>query len=1632
MCNMIWSGKKWCLVLCMVVLSIVLHAENYHQHISFVENKGQWAGNILYKSELKEGALFFERNMVTYAFVESEYLEKIAAIKSGKSDVILDTLAWHYAYKMHFLHANEHVHIVPEGEDSEYYNYYIGNDAGRWSSHVRKYSSIKYEHVYDGINIKYYERYGTYKYDVEVQPGAQVEQVKFLCEGAEKLSVKEGNLYLRIGKFMVIENKPYAYQWNDAGEQVPVACAFKVEGNEISFVIGKYDYSRVLIIDPTIVFASYSSSTADNFGYTATYDRYGNVYGGGTVYGVGYPTTVGAYQGVFKGGSCDVGITKFSPDGHTRLYSTYIGGTGTDVPHSLYVNNNDELYVLMSTSSADFPVTQGCYQGSFRGGAACRVTSINYYGNGSDVSISRFNASGTQLLSSTYFGGSGNDGLNLMMAKNYADEIRGDLQIDVSGNVYVASSTASADMPITANAIQSVYKGVQDGFVAKFSYDLKKLIFASYIGGSNIDAVYNMELDAQGNMYICGGTKSGDFPVTQNAYITTAPGYEDGFISKISTNGTQLMRSTYVGTRYTDQTFLVKLDEQENVYVVGQTTDSASSWTYNVKWSGGTGQFLTKFDNDLAKMLWSTSFGDANLGYELVPTAMMVDVCGRIHISGWGGTTNMQQPLAGLPITNDAFKVVPDMGSGDFYFITIDKDASDLVFASYYGGNCTIAGEHVDGGTSRFDRKGVIYQAVCAGCAGCNNFPVTPGVIGPTNNSSNCNMAVVKIAFPMAGVIADFDIPAIVCAPFTAVIDNRSQLRDSSSTLYEWNFGDGGSSTDVSPMHVYNESGLYQVQLIVSDTGSCNVADTLEKEILVLANRLDTLPTIYTCKGDMVQIGVSPYADTNLTYAWYPATGLSSADVSNPYFTDTVDCTYYLYISNGYCTDTLEQNVKLSSIPGACVQTDYACYGQSFTYVADTTGANCFVWSSTPLLTDTLNNSIYEPEFTFQTRSARTFYLYRSNGACEALDTFKVKVSLYNASIDSVPSLCKGDTIHADVNIGMERNSSVYSTYWSVDQGIINADSMHAWMIADTSVMLMVEVVNEYGCKVHDTIYIEVGQVQLNAEVEPIWCNGDSSGAIVLHAAGGKFPYTYTWKHTSYNTDSLTHLSEGIYEVHVCEGTGCCTDTVIQLLQPDILQVSLYDTLSVIYCDAECKGKASVNISGGTMPYSLLWNTGDTSLHMSHLCPGEYVLQVEDAHHCADTILFTVKDTSGMSVQYEAVMPQCYNDCNGSIQLTVSGAVEPCEYEWNVTGGYTDKADNLCAGNYDIMVKDAHQCMRHIVVNMPNPELLILQSSVVNRPSCSGKNDAGIMVHMQGGTAPYIYRWNNVVGDSVYDNLYSGNYVLNVTDAHGCSYDTLFTVSDYDTLTAEVNATKVPCEEVCIGEAEVVPQGGCPPYRYVWTNGDTTQKAEKLCRGTYSVEVYDNNNCKVSMSVTVLDSSSFTQVAHAWADTNEIYRGQSTMLHADDMGAGFSYAWTPAYGLPVSTGKDVKASPAETTTYTLIVSDVYGCVKTDTVTLVINDVLCEEPFVFVPNAFSPNGDGVNDVLYVRGELLESIEFAVYDRWGEKLFETNTVTQGWNGTYKNKDCEPGVYVYYLYATCLGGVEYIHKGNVTLIR
>ena len=287
--------------------------------------------------------------------------------------------------------------------------------------------------------------------------------------------MSKGDLVVTTAVMQILELKPYAYQIAADGSRTTVECRYQVKGNRLTFEVGDYDPTRPLVIDPTLIFASLSGSTADNWGYTATFDKEGNLYSGGNAFSVGYPVNTGSFQVNYGGGATDIAISKFDAGGSFLHYTTYLGGNSAEVPHSMFVNENNELYVYGTTSSTNFAVTPGAYDVTFNGGDSYTLTSTVIFENGSDIVIAKFSDDGSNLLACTYVGGSRNDGLNTVtdLRKNYADEVRGEIILDEQSNVYVASCTQSVNFPVTAGVLDSTYNGSpQDGCIVKFSHDL--------------------------------------------------------------------------------------------------------------------------------------------------------------------------------------------------------------------------------------------------------------------------------------------------------------------------------------------------------------------------------------------------------------------------------------------------------------------------------------------------------------------------------------------------------------------------------------------------------------------------------------------------------------------------------------------------------------------------------------------------------------------------------------------------------------------------------------------------------------------------------------------------------------------------------------------------------------------------------------------------------------------------------------------------------------------------------------------------------------------------------------------------------------------------------------------------------
>lgn len=719
-----------------------------------IPNRGQWEEKILFKADLKACRLFVTRGELTYLFYHSEQIHNAQHDNdfSGKVDA--------HAIRIRFLNASSSAIYSGMGTSSEYYNFFKGKDSSRWRTGIHANNKLYVSGIYKGIDFELFENNGTLKYNFIVAPGADPSQIQIEYQGADYLKIDNGLLKAGTRFGEITELKPLVYQEKNE-IRTTLSSSYTLEGNVLGFSISsKRNAGAATIIDPVLVFSTYSGSRADNFGYTATYDTLGNGYAGGTVFDFGFPTTTGAFQMNFAGGASenmsigyierDCGILKFSPNGSSLIYATYLGGAlQNDQPHSMVVDSKLNLFVMGTTKSNDFPSSSGSsYNKTLKGL--------------SDIFIVRFTPDGTQLKAGALIGGSGFDGLNGDRATqnvspllyNYADDFRGEIIVDRNDDVYVASVTMSQDFP-TINAFDMTYSGLQDGVVFKMNADLTNLIFSSFIGGSGDDAAYGIDLGTRGDLYVTGGTTSPTFGYNvQGMSKNFNGGRADGFLMRLILANSSLDAYTFIGSDAYDQSYFVKTDKYGKPFVFGQT-EGLHAMSQGVEGTANSRQFIKKFNVNLTAIEIQTTFGANNKAMpDISPTALLVDECERVFIAGWGGINFSGFPGSGtgaMKITDDAYQKTTD--GYDFYLAVFSKNLSELQYATYFGGRSKPpfdnAHEHVDGGTSRFDKKGVVYQSVCAGCGSRskNIFPATSGVWSNTNKSDNCNNALFKFDF---------------------------------------------------------------------------------------------------------------------------------------------------------------------------------------------------------------------------------------------------------------------------------------------------------------------------------------------------------------------------------------------------------------------------------------------------------------------------------------------------------------------------------------------------------------------------------------------------------------------------------------------------------------------------------------------------------------------------------------------------------------------------------------------------------------------------------------------------------------------------------------------------------------------
>ncbi len=1077
------------------------------------ENKGQWPYPVSGLLRAAAADIWIEESSLLYQCFDAHSLGRL----HPHAEAISDDTPWiEHRYRATFQGA------LPGGwtgekPTSDLAHYFTDADPQRWASDCRGFRQYLREDLYENIDLLLYSNAEHVKYDFILWPGSNPESIAYTFEGAT-VELKQGHLFIQTLVGTIQELRPFAYQIVE-GSMREVPCAYRLEENEISFELGTYDENETLIIDPEIAFSTYIGSPASNFGFTACDDSQGNLISGAAVFAANYPTTVGAYSSNFNTGAgnyMDVAISKFSPDGTQLLYSTYIGGSGQETPHSLIADDQDNFIVFGVTGSAEYPTTAGAYQSAFIGGPSLPMNTFftSSHPNGTDLFITKFSSTGA-LLQSTFLGGTSNDGLNYadQLFYNYGDAFRGEVNTDALGNIYVASVTRSADFPVVgaANAPQNTFGGGEcDGIICKLNSNLSNIIWSTFVGGSANEACYSLEITSAGEILIAGGTQSADFPyITQSASTPNWQGETDGFIAKLNDANMQLIAGTFCGTSSYDQVYFLQTDNNNNVFAYGQTAGDMTM-TAGVYGQPNSGQFVRKYNSSLNSMLWSTTIGTGSGEIDISPTAFLVSECEQIYISGWGGEVNSNfcsfapcyaesSTTVGLPTTSDAYQTTTD--GSDFYLCVLSPDASGLLYGSFLGG--AVSREHVDGGTSRFDKNGSVFQAVCAGCQNNDDFPTTPSAWSATNESTGCNIAVFRFDLNAIQTEIALDGPPEVCINTSLSLQNLS----TGATSYQWYFGDGAESTLFEPDHLYTEPGTYTIQLVGLDESQCVDGDTASVNITVLPEVNPTLSADTTiCVGSTAVLSAS---GTN-ALQWIAQPGLNNITDPTQTVQPNTTTTYQIVDQNTCDVDTLDVTITVS-IPNVLAGPDASiCVGQTTSISA--TGTGSITWSPATGLS---NPNASNTDCTVTSTITYTATLINADG-CTDQDSLEVFV--FNDS--------PGGLTYDPQTICFQESATLSAApgtawLWSPAIGLSNTFVQSPIASPNDATLYTVQVTNACGIGT-DSVWVYVIHPMITASEGGAICLGDS---INVFATGA---LDYWWSPALYaqpSNASATSLS---------------------------------------------------------------------------------------------------------------------------------------------------------------------------------------------------------------------------------------------------------------------------------------------------------------------------------------------------------------------------------------------------------------------------------------------------------------------------------------------------------------------------
>lgn len=726
------------------------------------------------------------------------------------------------------------------------------------------------------------------------------------------------------------------------------------------------------------------------------------------------------------------------------------------------------------------------------------------------------------------------------------------------------------------------------------------------------------------------------------------------------------------------------------------------------------------------------------------------------------------------------------------------------------------------------------------------------------------------------------------------------------------------------------------------------------------------------------------------------------------------------------CTasSTLTITEPASPLTASQTQIDVLCFGGnngSATVLSNGgTGAHTYAWSTTPAQTTATATGLSAGSFTTTVTDA-------NNCTATISTAINQPTSPVSATVVQSSPLCFGQTT-AQATATATGGTGAYAYAWSTSP---TQNTATATNLAAGTYSVTINDANNCSATANTNISPTPTPLVVTLSPTDVLCFGDATGSIIATASGSNGNYTYNWSNApTQTTATAVNLAAGSYTVTVSDVTGCSASAQTTITEP-ATPLTLSHTQVDVLCFGDATGSLQLTATGGTPAYTYLWSNSNNTATLSNLLAGSYSITTTDANNCSASMSITIlQPTAPLSANSTVTNLTCNGDNSGAIAIiNTAGGTPSYSYNWSNSPNNTASQNNLSAGTYSVTIVDANSCSLTIG-NLTLTEPTAISASVATIDvSCPGINDGQATVAVVGGTLPHGYLWSNNATTSSTQNLAAGNYTVTTTDANGCTASASASVIELPGVSASGTAQNVLCHPLQNGAINISATSSFLPLQYIWSNGATLEDLNGLASGNYSVTVQDAHGCVDSLSFVISNDSAFSiSVNPAYS---EIDLGETVDFNVTSSTTIASVLWTPAASLDCNDCLQPTAAPISNTVYQIQATDINGCEASNRAEIIVTP----KYVVFIPNAFTPNGDGANDYFQVFGnkEAWKQFSVTIFNRIGEKVYESNDMNFQWDGTFKGKLLNPTVLVYMINIVYLNNhTDELFKGSLTLVR